>query len=190
MGQEQLNQYAIALRAMGPLLWVIRAFLIIWFLLHVWTGIKLWLENKRARPIGYKFKDHVQSTLSSRFMIWTGLALFAFVVYHLLHFTFVVTNPHYEHLTWQGHLDVYSMVILGFQNYIIAGVYIVGMIFLGLHLRHAVNSMFQTMGWNNAKVQPKLDKLAIVYAWIIVIGYITIPVSVMLGLVKLPGGGM
>lgn len=189
IGQAQLNRYAEFLKSLGPILYLIRAFLLIWLVLHVWTGVRLWFENKRARPIQYNRKGRVQSTISSRWMIWTGLAIFSFLIYHLLHYTFIVTNPIYKDLTWQGHADTYSMVIMGFQNYLISAVYIVGMAFLALHLRHAVNSMFQTMGWNTGTVQPVLDKLALVFAWLVFVGYIAMPIGVMLGAVKLPGGG-
>lgn len=189
IGQEQLNKYAAFLQGLGELLWLIRAFLFIWFALHIINGIRLWWENKQARPVDYKYKSHVQTTLSSRFMIWTGLAIFTFVVYHLLHFTFIATNPIYDTLTWHGHRDVYSMMIMGFRNPVISAIYIVAMAFLAIHLRHAVNSMFQTMGWNDSEVQPKLDKLALIYAWVVFLGYSAMPVGVLAGIVKLPGGG-
>ena len=63
------------------------------------------------------------------------------------------------------------------------------MIFLlAYHLSHGIKSMFQTMGLNNERYEPKLNKLAIAIATIIFLGYISIPVAILAGLVKLPGG--
>jgi succinate dehydrogenase / fumarate reductase cytochrome b subunit len=183
IGREQLNKYAQALHSMGPLLYVVRAFLLAWFGLHVWNGVRLYFQNKHARPEEYKFKATVVATLSSRTMFWTGLGMFLFIAYHLMHFTLVVTNPDYQNLVWNGHPDVYAMVILGFRNPLISIVYIVALGCVAFHVRHSVSSMFQTMGWNTSTVKPKLDKLALVYAWLVFFGYISLPIAVYLGLV-------
>ncbi|MBD3333097.1 succinate dehydrogenase, partial [candidate division GN15 bacterium] len=53
MGPEQLNIYAEKLRDLGPLLWVIRGFLLAMLVIHVVVGIQLWLENRRARGQRY-----------------------------------------------------------------------------------------------------------------------------------------
>lgn len=188
IGQEQLNRYAIFLQSLGEILWFIRVSLFIWLALHVINGIRLYFENKAARPLAYQYKNRVQTKLSARLTIWTGLGIFAFVVYHLLHFTFIVTNPAYNNLTWNGHRDVYSMVVLGFNNPIIAAVYILAIACLALHLRHSLQSMFQTMGWNSDKVLPKLDAFSLIYAWVMFIGYISMPIAVCLGVIKLPAG--
>jgi succinate dehydrogenase / fumarate reductase cytochrome b subunit len=188
MGQEQLNLYAKKLQDLGPLLWTIRAFLLAWLILHLWNGIQLYFQNRSARPDGYQHGNHVQATLSSRVMIWTGLAIVAFATYHLLHFTFLATNPGYRDLMWQGHRDVYSMVVLGFQNPLISGVYIVAMLLLMLHLRRAAQSMFQPMGWNSAEIRPKLDAAATIYSWLVFLGYISMPIAVLAGFVTLPMG--
>jgi len=134
--------------------------------------------------------DFKKATLASRTMIWTGLGILFYVVYHLLQFTWVVTNPQYATLTDPlGRHDVYSMVVIAFQNPIISGVYILAMIFLGFHVSHAASSFFQTLGWNTTRVEPILKKVAYTLAILLFIGYTSIPVAVLLGLVKLPGGG-
>ncbi|MFH2056161.1 MAG: succinate dehydrogenase cytochrome b subunit [bacterium] len=183
IGAEQINAYARALHSLGPLLWVVRGFLAAWFILHIWSGIRVWWENKCARPETYRKKDTVQATLASRTMIWSGAALFAFVIYHLLHFTAHVTNPSYAAFVHGHEFDVYTMVVTGFRNPLIAGAYIVSLAFVALHLRHAFASMFQTMGWNKDRTNHKLETLALVYAWLVFLGYIAIPIAVLVGLV-------
>jgi len=117
------------------------------------------------------------------------LGIFFFVIYHLLHFTFITTNPEYANLHDSlGRHDVYSMVVLGFQNYLISAVYIVAMCFLAFHLSHAVSSFFQTMGWNKKELEVKLKCVAYIIAVAVFIGYTSMPIAVLIGFIKLPGG--
>jgi succinate dehydrogenase / fumarate reductase cytochrome b subunit len=189
MGRDQINSYAEFLHSLGPILWLIRAFLALMLIVHVWMAITLSLQNYVSRPIKYRVKKYVEASLASRTMIWTGIGVFLFVTYHLLHFTFIVTNPQYAALTDPlGRPDVYSMVVLGFQNYIISAVYIVALAIVAYHGVHAFKSMFQTAGWNGISAEPVLHRVTIILAWVIFLGYISIPISIMLGWVGLPEG--
>jgi succinate dehydrogenase / fumarate reductase cytochrome b subunit len=80
-------------------------------------------------------------------------------------------------------------VILGFQNTLISGVYIVAVGLLCYHLSHGLYSMFQSMGWNSSDSNPKLERCAVILSILIFFGYCIIPVAVMAGWVQLPGGG-
>jgi succinate dehydrogenase / fumarate reductase, cytochrome b subunit len=192
IGQDQINKYAHALQGLGAALWVIRIGLILMALLHIWFAVQLKLENWRARPVKYAFNNTVQAGLASRTMIWSGLLVFTFITYHLLHFTFMAFHPEYKGLTAmldgkEVH-DVYSMIIYGFKQPLISGLYIVMMFLLAYHLSHGIKSMFQTLGWNNERYEPKLNKLAIAIATVVFLGYISIPVAVLTGLLRLPEG--
>jgi succinate dehydrogenase / fumarate reductase cytochrome b subunit len=118
IGQEAINRYAAFLQGLGELLWLIRAIMAATLILHVWFAVQLKLENWAARPKRYEHNDTVQATLSSRTMIWTGLLIASFATYHLLHFTFVSTDPRLADL--RNSHDIYSMVILGFQQPLIS----------------------------------------------------------------------
>jgi succinate dehydrogenase / fumarate reductase cytochrome b subunit len=191
MGQDQINTYAEKLRDLGPLLWVIRGFLFLVIVFHIWTGIQLKLENVSARPDSYAYRQYRKASLASRTMFWTGLIIFAFVAYHLAHFTMQWTNPSYQTLfDAQGRHDVYSMMILGFQNVWVSLFYIIAVGLLCYHLSHGTASMFQSMGFNDPRYQPTLDKIGITLSLILFIGYVAIPLSVLAGIVKLPTGGM
>jgi len=61
LGPDWVNSYAEHLRELGPLLWIIRGFLLVNVLLHIFYTICLTLENRRARPQAYKKKDHVKA---------------------------------------------------------------------------------------------------------------------------------
>lgn len=189
IGQESMNTYAQTLQNLGAALWVIRLALIIFLILHVITSIRLKALNLSARPEAYAFKNTVKATLASRTMIWTGVMIFLFLVYHLLHFTIQVTNPYYAGLTDAlGRHDVYSMVVLGYQNVIISLVYLAAMLLLGFHLYHAIASMFQTLGINHQKYNPFIHGLSITVSLVIVIGFISVPVGVLFGWISLPAG--
>jgi succinate dehydrogenase / fumarate reductase cytochrome b subunit len=189
IGQDQINQYAEFLHSMGPMLWVVRAALICFFAVHIWMGIQTKLENWRSRPVGYKYSDTVQATLSSRTMIYTGLMVFSFFVYHILHFTAHVTNPRYvELIDAQGRFDAYSMIILGFQNYWISGVYIIAVALVAFHINHGISSMFQSMGWIVPGCKKNLERIATVVALLIFIGFASIPAAILGGFITLPEG--
>ncbi len=192
IGQDQLNNYAAKLQALGPILWVIRTGMIALTVLHIVFAVKLKLENWQARPQRYAFNNTVQASWGSRTMIWSGLLIFAFVTYHLMHFTFLNLHPEYHNLRAMLHgqqvHDVYSMVIVGFQQPVISIFYIIMMALLALHISHGAKSMFQTLGWNNERYEPKLNRFAIGLAIFLFLGYISIPISILLGWVKLPAG--
>ncbi|MCP4685057.1 MAG: succinate dehydrogenase cytochrome b subunit [bacterium] len=191
IGQDQYNTYAETLQGLGALLWVIRGFLLLAFGIHIWLGIQLKLENWAARPVAYKNETTQQASLASRTMIWTGLIVVSFVIYHLLHFTVRTTNPEYADLTDSlGRVDVHSMVVLGFSSYLISAFYLLSVGLLCYHLSHGVASMFQSLGLNSPKWQKRLDVLAWLAAIVLFAGYAAVPVAVMLKLVSLPGGGI
>ncbi len=186
LGAEYINSYAEKLRSLGVLLWVIRAFLLVTVLLHIYFTISLALENRRARPDAYKKKRHVKATFASRSMAMSGLILLAFIIFHIAHFTVRVTDPRFQLLKVDplNRYDVYSMMVFGFQNPIVSGFYILAMFLLALHLSHGTSSFFQSLGLNDKKLTPRLATLGRVFAWLIFVGYISIPIAVLFGIIQ------
>lgn len=186
LGPDWVNSYAEHLRSLGPLLWVIRVFLLTIFVLHIFYTISLAVENRRARPVHYRRKDNVKATLASRYMVISGLIVLAFVLYHLAHFTVRVTDPRFLLLKADplNRYDVYSMMVYGFQNVYVSAFYIIGLFLLTLHLTHGTSSFFQSLGLNDEKLAPRLATAGRVLAWLIFVGYTSIPVAVLLHLVK------
>ena len=76
------------------------------------------------------------------------------------------------------------MMVYGFQNTYVSAFYILALFLLTLHLTHGMSSFFQSLGLNDEKLNPRLAKLGRVFAWLIFIGYTSIPVAVLLHLVK------
>jgi succinate dehydrogenase / fumarate reductase cytochrome b subunit len=191
MGQDQLNSYAEFLHSMGPLLWVVRAFLFLFFFYHVYKGIQLKLENTASRPSRYAYNDTVQATLASRTMIWTGLIVLSFLTYHLLHLTVRVTDPSYQNLLDPiGRPDVYQMVILGFSNIWVSLFYIIAVGLLCFHLTHGIQSMFQSVGLNQPDIQQRLARWGTAFSVLLFLGYISIPLAVWFNCPLLESGRM
>jgi len=189
IGQDQINSYAEQLQGLGPMLWVIRGFLLLAFVVHIWVGLLLKIQNWAARPVGYCKSISLEAGLASRTMIWTGLIVLIFFVYHILHYTVRVTHPEYASLTDSlGRPDVYSMIIHGFSNWFVSIFYLIGVGLLSYHLSHGVSSMPQTLGLNNPKWQKRLDVIAWLYMIFLFVGYAAIPVAVLSGYLT-PGGG-
>jgi succinate dehydrogenase / fumarate reductase cytochrome b subunit len=125
LGPDWINGYSQHLRDLGPLLWVIRLFLLAAVVVHIYVTIQLAIENRRARPQAYVDREYVKATFASRHMVMSGLIVLAFIVYHIAHFTVRVTDPRFGLLKADplGHYDVYSMMVYGFQNYYVSGFY-------------------------------------------------------------------
>jgi succinate dehydrogenase / fumarate reductase cytochrome b subunit len=190
IGEEAINRYGAFLQGLGELLWAARIGLIVLVALHIWAAIKLSAENKAARPIGYGNNKPFGSTYASRTMLMSGLIIAAFVIYHLLHYTFVVkaingTGVNFSELhDAQGRHDIYRMMILGFRQPIVSVFYIVGIALLCLHLSHGTSAMFQSLGFKNRNWKPWIDGFAKFIAIVLVVGYCSIPIAVLTGLVK------
>lgn len=186
LGPEWINAYSQHLRDLGPLLWLIRIFLFVSVILHIYFTILLAIENKRARPEDYRDRNYVKASWASRHMVVSGLVVLAFIIYHLLHFTARKFNPQFPLLKLDplNRYDVYSMMVYGFQNVYASAFYVVGLFLLTLHLTHGSSSYFQSLGFNNERLTPKLAIGGRIFAWLIFIGYVSIPIAVLLGFIK------
>ena len=186
IGPDWINGYSQHLRDLGPLLWLIRAFLLATVVLHIYFTILLAIENRHARPEVYKDRQYVKATFASRHMVMSGLIVLVFIIYHIAHFTVRVTDRRFGLLKVDplGHYDVYSMMVYGFQNYFVAGFYVLGLFLLALHLSHGSSSFFQSLGLNDKKLTPQLAFGGRIFAWLLFAGYTSIPLAILLGLVK------
>jgi succinate dehydrogenase / fumarate reductase cytochrome b subunit len=123
-------------------------------------------------------------------MVWSGLIVLCFVVFHILHFTAHVVDPRFDAMRevlksgGERH-DVYLMVITGFQSAPASCFYILGMILLCMHLSHGFGSFVQTLGLNSTKVEPWLMNAGRAVAVLVCLGYISIPIAVMTGYLHL-----
>ncbi len=190
LGPEAINRYGQFLQSNVELLWPVRLILLTLLGLHFWSAIMVSLENKAARPVSYAVYQPLGSSFASRNMLVGGFILFAFIIYHLLHYTVQVeslnfTGRDFVELTdeEQRH-DIYHMMVLGFSNGWVSAFYALGVGALCLHLSHGASSMFQSLGWKNEAYRPFLDKAARIVAVLIFLGYVSIPIAVLCGFGK------
>ena len=186
LGPDWINGYSQHLRDLGPLLWLIRVFLLVTVVLHIYFTILLAIENRRARPEPYVDRDYVKASWASRHMVVSGLVVLAFIIFHLLHFTAHKFNPQFPLLKLDplNRYDVYSMMVYGFENVCVSIFYVVGLFLLTLHLTHGSSSFFQSLGLNDRKLTPRLAVGGRIFAWLLFAGYASIPIAILLGLIK------
>jgi succinate dehydrogenase / fumarate reductase cytochrome b subunit len=78
--------------------------------------------------------------------------------------------------------DFYYMVRELFHNPLMVLLYLITFVVLFMHMRHAFPSAFQTLGLNNYKYSRAIEICGIVYAWLICLMFVAVPILVYLGL--------
>lgn len=179
LGAERINNYAAFLRSNLELLWGVRILLLVSVIAHIVVTVQLASLKSKARPIGYEKKKNDHSTVASRTMYYSGPMIAAFVIYHLLHMTAGVVHPDFQ----PG--EVFANMVYGFQQIPVSIAYIVAIAFLCLHLNHGIYSIFQTLGAAHPKYMPRIKRVAAVISILLFLGYISIPISVMAGIIHL-----
>jgi succinate dehydrogenase / fumarate reductase, cytochrome b subunit len=174
-GADAFNGYVKALAVVKPLIRVIEVVLLTAFLIHIFNGVRLWLENKRARGVTYKINSSSEnSDVFSRTMFLTGSIVFIFLVLHLGTFfwRFNVHDP-----SGLANTHEYFQIVVNFLScWWYSLLYVIAVLLLGFHLNHGFQSAFQTFGWNHKKYTPLLKKIGTVYAIIMAIGFASMPI--------------
>jgi succinate dehydrogenase / fumarate reductase cytochrome b subunit len=183
-GRDMYNAYANFLQNLWEVKWPVRAGLLALLVVHMVAAVGLVAKNRAARPVAYAMYKPVMSSAPARAMAWTGLALFAFLAFHILHFTVGQIQPEYFHkLDGQGRIDAYSMFVHGFRQPWVYGVYFAGMVLLALHLGHGAASWLQSLGLRHPKYPT--DKLGLPIAAFLFVGYMVPPTAVLAGAIRL-----
>ena len=178
VGPQKMNDYAKFLKSSPALLWGVRLTLLASVLVHVIAAIRLTKLKADARPVPYAGKKPHGSTYASRTMMWSGPVIGLFVIYHLLHFTTGHLHPTFD------HENVYRNVVDAFSRPAIAGIYVLAMLGVGLHLSHGVWSTTQTLGLNRPHLDSGLRRAGLAAAILIAGGFIAIPVAVLVKLIR------
>jgi succinate dehydrogenase / fumarate reductase cytochrome b subunit len=178
-GRDKLNSYAAFLKGLGPALWAIRLFLLACLVAHVRAAVLVVRRSREARPIQYAVRRDQVTGYAARTMLMSGLLVLAFLVYHLLHFTFGVYDPAGAH---SSH-DVYGMVIAGFRHVPTTVAYIVAQVLLCLHIQHGASSLVQTLGLRTARCARCADLIGPALAALILIGNLSIPLAIVSGMI-------
>jgi succinate dehydrogenase / fumarate reductase cytochrome b subunit len=188
MGPEPFNAYAYFLHHMvhGAGIWAFRILMLAMLAAHIIATIALTKQNRAARK-SYECKNTIQASTSSRYMILTGLTILVFFIYHILHFTVRVGNEYNNPELYKFMLDgkevhnAWKMVIDGFSPnaWYVAVFYIIAMTILASHLVHGFQSVFQTLGLRSKKSAATLQQISVAYALVIWLGFISIPVAIL-----------
>lgn len=187
IGPEDLDHYAESLRTLlypifpkEGVLWLFRIGLSAMAIIHIWSATVLALRNRKARgSIRYeKKREYAAANYASRTMLWGGVLIALFVIYHLADLTIGSVNPDYV----AG--DVYNNVVYSFERWPVALFYIVTMFFLALHIYHGAWSLFQSLGMANPRYDVWRRWLAVALALAILIGNSSIPIAVQLGILS------
>jgi succinate dehydrogenase / fumarate reductase cytochrome b subunit len=188
-GRDAFNHYAHKLGDLGPLLWIMRLGLLTMFVAHIGLAVIVQRENWAARgPEPYRVirsrGGPSRRTFASQSMIYTGLLVLVFVILHILTFTL---GPNVK----QGYVvaqaagatepllrDLHRLVVEVFHKPVYVAWYVVCMVVLGLHLHHAIASVFETFGLDHPRWTPLILKGSKVVAWLVAGGFLLIPALV------------
>ncbi|MDG3003546.1 succinate dehydrogenase cytochrome b subunit [Paludisphaera mucosa] len=176
-GQQALDDYGKLLRKEPALLWTARVGLLTLVALHIYAFLALTRRNTSARPVGYRQRKWRESSYASRSMSLTGPLLLAFIIYHILHLTTGTVHPQYR----EG--EVYHNLVTGLGG-VNGVIYILAMAMLAFHLWHGVWSMLLTLGLPEGRYRSLGRRGATLFTALVVIGFATLPLAVLTGILK------
>lgn len=149
------------------------------FLLHILFGILVSIQNRAARPTAYACSNSSETSFFSKYMFHTGIIVFIFLVLHFIDFYFIKIGFVAPPPGIASH-DFYHRTLLLFSSPLYSILYIIGFLFLGIHLNHAIQSGFQTLGWNHSKYMDAVKFIGSAYSIFITVGFSVIPVYLLL----------
>ncbi|CAA9209916.1 MAG: Succinate dehydrogenase cytochrome b subunit [uncultured Blastococcus sp.] len=183
-GRDSFNSYSEWIRTVGEpavphqtVLTIVRVVLIVAVVAHFWAAVSLWRQAKRARPQAYANKKSVAQSYASRTMRWGGVIVLLFIIWHILDLTVGTVNPDGTDST------PYDRLVASFQNPFITAFYVLALILLGMHLRHGIWSVTQTLGQSNRRRERTVNAFAVVFSTALTAGFLLVPFSVLFGLV-------
>jgi succinate dehydrogenase / fumarate reductase cytochrome b subunit len=178
VGPEAFNGYAQFLAERGSFLLFVRTFLIVCFLIHIFFGVRIYLENRKARGQRYAVSNSLGKTnLAKRTMVLSGMLVFFFLWIHLADFTLKVKEGQsLFNLVWSSFLftEVWWRPL----------VYLCVVCLLGLHVGHGMQSVFQTFGLEHDRITPWIRRVSTAFGLFVAVGYSSIPLYV--NIVKTP----
>jgi succinate dehydrogenase / fumarate reductase cytochrome b subunit len=171
---EKYNLYGHTLTK-NPLIYVAEVGLVLLFLYHIVDAITLKLGELKSRPQENEVREALgKSTVYSRTMIWSGLAILVFVIIHVATFKFGRHIP--VEVDGQTIRDLYALVKEKFANPWYSGFYVAMMILLGFHLAHALQSSLRTLGFAERRWLRAAKILSLLVALLFTVGFGSMPI--------------
>jgi len=171
-GPASFIAYAHGLHALGKLLVAAEVGLVLALLVHVTTAVFLFFENRRARPVKYEVDQSGGGrTLSSQAMPYTGLLILGFIGVHLATFS--------HHFVDQTTRNIFQIAVAVFSRKVYLAIYLLGVLVVAFHVRHGLWSAFQTVGASHPKYMPFIQRLSLVFAVIVALGFGSLPLVIL-----------
>ncbi len=185
-GPEAFNNYAYFLEHLfhGAGLIIAEIGLIVLFLSHAWSGFQVWNNKWNARKKNYEVPGDAggksKKSVSSTTMLWSGVLLLAFVVWHVAQFKFGIIDTGNRAVMVDGveMRNLYGIVVDTFAQPLWTGIYVIIMVMLGFHLWHGAWSAFQSMGLANDLYLPTITKVAHFLSIVLAVGFVALPTSI------------
>lgn len=179
---EHFNRAVLALEGLGALKYVAEFILAALFVFHIIYAIWVTISNWMARNNGYKMETDAghtsRKTFASSTMIWTGLLVFAFLIWHLIDFKYGAFYT--TVIDGETVRDLHRTVIESYHNIYNVIFYVVVLGFLGFHLSHGVWSAFQSLGIDGKRFTPAMVLIAFFFSVIATIIFVVIPIYIYL----------
>lgn len=167
LGGDFFLSYVEHLHALGYLVSAAEWGLVVSAMAHSLTGLILFYENSRARPVNYAVKRNAGGrTIGSATAPYTGVLILVFVIVHLLTFRLVDKTS----------TNDFVILCRTFAHFGWALFYIAGVIIVAIHVSHGFWSGFQTFGLNHPKYMPSIRRLGILFSVVIGAGFASIPI--------------
>lgn len=146
-------------------------------ILHAIYALVISLHNKRSGGAYKKDGRDRSSKWYSRNMGLLGLIILIFIVLHFQNFWYVYKFGSIGMDPW-GHKDLYTVVVLAFQQGWIVTIYVIAMVALAYHLIHGISSGIRTLGLFHPKFVRWVNVLGILYSVLICLGFALMPVYI------------
>jgi succinate dehydrogenase / fumarate reductase, cytochrome b subunit len=177
---DLFNSYGHAIVSNKILLYGTEIVLVVCIILHICTAISLTIQNKQSRDSRYAMPTNGEKSASfaSRTMAIQGSLILAFIVLHLISFKY---GTYYEtEVNGVKMRDLHRLAIELFSQPIYVAWYCVALLTMLFHLSHGAQSIFQSFGILQRKMQKNLKVFGWAYAFIVVGGFISQPLYVFL----------
>lgn len=145
------------------------------FLIHIIVGIGLSIYNRSKGHFykgGHKWKEN--TTIGAKIIDILGLIIFIFLIFHLSDFWYEFKFKDLP-LDENGNKDLYSLCVKEFKELSHVIFYVFSMIVVGFHLNHGFLSQFISIGVYHKGFLNFIEKIKIIFAWVISAGFAIIP---------------
>ena len=171
VGEAAFNGYVEKLHQLGFLIRIAEFFLVLFVFSHAYSGILLWLKNRKAKKIISSYSKENTSG-AAKYAALTGSIVFIFLATHWSTFWYKFNFD----LRGMSYYYVVTESSVGFGSPLVSIFYIIAIALRGYHLKHGIASAGQTRGIVGTKYEKTYNNIAAIFWFWIPLGFISIPV--------------